>query len=300
MRNFIFLVLSLLCFVLAGTEKVLVWETAAPGLPGKVYLTGSIHVGKKEWYPLDKTYDQVLEASSAVYFEISDPNPALIAQESQRYGMFPPGRTLSGVLGFADFQTVCAFFSRNEPNMIPMVLERIRPWLLNISLARIYLMKHPEFSVECGLEKVFSRHLGNRKAYSLETVESQFSAMAKVPDAAAGRMLLESIRDFNQAGRDLKRIMESLENGSPDNLTMITNEMAFKHPEYFRCLFLERNQLMTEKIYDLLKEKQTVMVLIGAGHFAGTGSILEYLWEKGCTTIQLKRTGTPGKIRPEQ
>lgn len=299
MRTFMFLFLSLLCFALSAAENVLIWEAAAPGLPGKVYLTGSIHVGKKEWYPLDRTYDQVLDASSAVYFEISDPNQALIAQESQRYGTFPQGRTLSTVLGFADFQTICFFFSRNEPNMIPMVLERLRPWLLNIYIARIYITKHPELSSDCGLEKVFSRHLGNRGAYSLETVESQFRAMAKVPDAAAGRMLLESVRDFKQAGRDLKRIMESLESGSPENLTMITNEMAFRHPEIFRCLFLERNQLMAEKIYDLLKKKQTVMVLIGAGHFAGTGSVLEHLREKGCTTVQLKRTGLPGRIRPE-
>jgi len=58
------------------------------------------------------------------------------------------------------------------------------------------------------------------------------------------------------------------------------------------------NQRIAGKIYKMLKEKQTVFILVGAGHFAGKGNILELLRDRGCTTIQLKRLGKTGRIKP--
>ena len=55
---------------------------------------------------------------------------------------------------------------------------------------------------------------------------------------------------------------------------------------------------MAEKIYSMLKQKQTVFVLVGAGHFAGKENILELLRDRGCTTVQLKRVGKPGRLKP--
>ncbi|MBO4632525.1 MAG: TraB/GumN family protein, partial [Lentisphaeria bacterium] len=123
-------------------------------------------------------------------------------------------------------------------------------------------------------------------------------SMGEVSDAAAGRLLMDGIRNFAHAGRDLNRVFRALETGVPDELSLITNEMAFKHPEVHRNLFLKRNQMIADQIYAMLKTKQIVFILVGAGHFAGKGSILELLRDKGCTTVQLKRLGKPGRIKP--
>ena len=297
--RFLTVFFTLFCLLLSAAEKkVLIWEVSAPELPGKAFLAGSIHSGKKQWYPLDAAYDQAFDASSVIYFEIYNPDQQEIAQKTLLYGLFRDGKTLSGTLGYADFQAVCDFYVRHAPGMNPAVLERFRPWVLSVQISQFYLQKHPEISRACGLESVFTKHLGNKTARSLESIDSQLRAMGEVSDAAAGRLLLDGIRNFEHAGRDLNRIFHALETGVPDELTLITNEMAFKHPEVHRNLFLKRNQRIADQIYALLKTRQIVFVLAGAGHFAGKGSILELLRDKGCTTIQLKRLGRPGRIKP--
>ncbi len=285
-------------FLLSAGDKVLIWEVSAPDLPGKAFLAGSIHSGKAQWYPLDAAYDRAFDASSAVYFEIYKPDPQEIAKWMTLYGLFRDGRTLSQVIGYPDFQQVCQFFAAHLPNMQQATLERLRPWMISVQISEIYLMQHPEISRAYGLESVFTKHLGKKQPGSLESIDTQFKAMSDISDAAAGRLLMEGIRDFANAGRNLKRIFRALETGVPDELSLITNEMAFKHPEFHRKLFVERNQQIAEKIYEMLKRKQTVFVLVGAGHFAGKGNILEYLRGKDCTTVQLERLGKPGRLKP--
>ena len=296
-RLLTFILVSLV-FLLAAGDKVLIWEVSAPGLPGKAFLAGSIHSGKAQWYPLDAAYDRAFDAASAVYFEIYKPDPQEIAKWTMLYGLFRDGRTLSVAIGYPDFQQVCQFFAVHLPSMQPAVLERFRPWMLSIQVSNIYLMKHPEISRAYGLESVFTKHLGKKQPGSLESIDSQFKAMSDISDAAAARLLMEGIREFANAGRDLKRIFRALETGVPDDLSLITNEMAFKHPEFHRKLFVERNQLIAAKIYEMLQRKQTVFVLVGAGHFAGKGSILEHLRNRDCTTVQLKRLNQPGRLKP--
>lgn len=287
-------------FLLSAGDKVLIWEVTAPAQPGKVYVAGSIHSGKAQWYPLDAAYDRALEVSSAVYFEIFQPDNRKIAQLTMMTGVLRNG-TLSQVLGYADFQEVCRFYAKLAPGSgmdQPMMLERFRPWLLSIQLSQFYLMKHPEISREYGLEKVFTKNLGKRDGFSLESEETQIMAMNQISDKAAGRLLMDGIRDFANAGRDLQRIFRGLETGEIGEIAMNANEMAFKHPEFHNSLFLKRNQDIADKIYPMLKKKQVIFILVGAGHLAGKGNILEFLREKGCTTIQLKRLGKPGRIKP--
>ena len=298
MTRFLCIVLIAFSFILAADGKVLIWEVSAPGLPGKAFLAGSIHSGKAQWYPLDAAYDRAFDASSAVYFEIYKPDPQESARWMMLYGLFHDDMTLPLVIGYPDFQKICQFFAVHSPDMQPAVLEQFRPWWLSIQISEFYLMKHPEISRAYGLESVFTKHLGKKQPGSLESIDTQFKAMSDISDAAAGRLLMEGIRDFANAGRNLKRIFRALETGVPDELSLITNEMAFKHPEFHRKLFVERNQQIAAKIYEMLKRKQTVFVLVGAGHFAGKGNILEHLREKDCTTVQLKRLGKPGRLKP--
>ena len=298
MKRFLAFALLLFTLILAAGDKVLIWEASAPGLPGKAYLAGSIHSGKAEWYPLDAAYDRAFDAASVIYFEIYKPNMQEATQKNLMYGLFRDGRTLSQVLGMADFQQLCKFYAQFAPNMNPMVLDRFRPWMLTVQISQFYLLQHPEIRREYGLENVFTKHIGNKPAHSLETIDSQLGAVSGISDAAAGRLLMEGVREFASAGKDMERIFRALETGEPTALTLITDEMAFKHPEFHRALFVERNRRMAEKIYSMLKEKQIVFVLVGAGHFAGKENILELLRDRGCTTVQLKRIGKPGRIKP--
>jgi len=298
MKRFLTFALLFFILILAAGDKVLIWEASAPGLPGKAYLAGSIHSGKAEWYPLDAAYDRAFDAASVIYFEIYKPDMQEATQKNLMHGIFRDGRTLSQVLGMADFQQLCKFYAQFVPNVNPLRLERFRPWLLSVQISQFYLLRHPEIRRVYGLESVFTKHIGDKTPRSLESIDSQLLSISRISDAAAGRLLIKGVREFADAGKDMQRIFRALETGEPAALTLITDEMAFKHPEFHRALFIDRNRNIAEKVYSMLKQKQTVFVLVGAGHLAGKENILELLRDRGCTTVQLKRAGKPGRLKP--
>ena len=298
LRNLLILLLSASALLAASAEKVLVWEASSPNLPGKVFLAGSVHVGRAAWYPLDSAYDKALNASSAVYFEIFRPDSQQVIASCTRYGIFPQGKKLSDAVGMDNFRKINNLMLTNNSPLVGEALERMRPWLLTIEVATIYLRKHPDLAQNFGFEAVFTQNLGDKPGYSLESVDLQFRTMSGISEFASMRVLMEGVNDFKNAGRDLERIMESITTGNPQALSLLNNEVAFKHPEFYQKLFADRNKRMAGMIYDLMKKKQTVFVLVGAGHFVGRDNILELLREKGCTTVQLDKTGKKGELRP--
>ncbi len=298
MRKILILLLLASALLAAGAEKVLVWEAVSPNLPGKVFLAGSVHVGRAAWYPLDSAYDKALKASSSLYFEIFQPDPREVFASCTRYGLFSPGKKLSDVAGMVNYGKIKNFMLVNGNPVTDQDLEKMRPWLLIIETAGLYLRKRPDLSQTYGFEAVFTANRGTCPAFSLESIDLQFRTMASISDIASMRVLMEGINDYKNAGRDLERIMGAITTGNPENLNLLNNEIAFKHPEFYQKLFLNRNKRMTEQIYELMKKKQTVFILIGAGHFAGQGNILELLRNKGCSTVQLDKTGKKGDLRP--
>lgn len=298
LRKLLILLLSVSALLAAGAEKVLVWEATSPKLPGKVFLAGAVHVGRAAWYPLDSAYDKALKASSAVYFEIYKPDPQQVIASCTRYGIFPQGKRLSDISGMDNFRKISNFMLTNNSPLAGEALERMRPWFLTIETAGMYLRKHPDLSQNFGFEAVFTTNIGDRPGFSLESIDLQFRTMSSISDIASMRLLMEGVNDFKSAGRDLERIMGAVTTGKTEDLTLLNNEIAFKHPEFYQKLFADRNKRMAGLIYDLMKKKQTVFVLVGAGHFVGRDNILELLREKGCTTIQLDKTGKKGDIRP--
>lgn len=305
-RTFAFLITLTLVFsvfLLWSGEKqkgglLLLWEVTHQDLPGKLFLAGSIHAAQKEFYPLDSTYDKAWKESKVVCFEIADQNAEDLSKAFLKYGLYPQGQKLSQKCSFMEFQKICAFFMQHDKQYTAAVLDRFRPWALYMQSARILLQKFPQYRFEYGMERVFSHHLGKRHLMGLESVDSQIRSISTVPDMVGVKLLLETISSREKAGRDLKRMTLSLQNGSIRPLEEMIREVEVKYPSFHQALFVERNRRMTEKIFPFLRKKQTVFVLVGAGHFAGKENILQLLRQRKCVIKQLKRSGTKGMFTP--
>lgn len=298
MRCFLSMLLFFFVLILTAGEKILVWQATSPNLPGKLYLAGSVHIGKKSWYPLDSAYDKLVNESSAIYYEIHKLDKMEAAQISMQHGFFPGNENLSHIANMSELVTIKNFMSQYSKSVPVYLVERFRPWLLNLEVAGAYLQTRKDLSRECGLESVFTKTFSDKPSFSLETIQLQVQSMSKVQDSIVLRMLLDSIRDFKNAGRDLERIFQAFETGDPAHLVPITTTMAFRYPAFYQSLIADRNQLMGQKIYRLMKKKQTVFILVGAAHLTGKDSLLDYLRERDCLIEQVNRSGVKGKIQP--
>lgn len=280
------------------TGKVLIWETTHKDLPGKLYLAGTLHAAPASLYPLDSTYDRVLQESSMIGLEIRDEEMATLPAVIGKYAFFPPGKKLSDLYSFLDFQKICSFFMKHNTQYTPGALEQHRPWFLYMNCVQIHLIRFPDFKTEYGLENVILRHAPRKEMFSLESVESQIRTLAQIPDRDSARVLLDSVADMDKAGKDLDRIMLALKSGNMAPLEEMVNEVRLRYPVFYRNLLSGRNRQMAEKMMEILRKRQNVLILVGAAHFAGDQSIQEHLKKYGCQLRQLSASGKKGRISP--
>ena len=310
MKYILFLLVCILPLYFPGTlsadasstpsPEVLIWEAVHKDLPGKLYLAGTLHAAPRSLYPLDSTYDRVLNEASGIGVEIREEEMSELPALISRYGYFGAGSgKLSNCFSFLDFQKVCSFFMQHNPQYTPGELDRHRPWLLYTHAVHILLLKYPEYKTEYAMEKIILRHGGNRSVFSLETAESQIRFLALVPDRDSARLLLETISQTEKAGKDLEQILLSLKSGKIDPLEKMIREIHFKYPVFHKNLLAERNRIITEKLMHRLRKQETVLILVGAAHLAGAQSIPALLLERGCTLKQLSASGKSGKIAPD-
>ncbi len=290
---FLFLLLAAAAF---AADKALIWEVTKTGQPGKIYLVGSVHLGRADWYPLDAVYDRVLKESQEMYFEVFEPDMTELAMTISSKGMYPPDKNLSDVIGKVQFAELNRFFADNGSKVPPFMLEKMRPWLVSIELAGIYVRKEKNLKSYYGLEKVFTAHRGTRPGHSLESIDSQMNAMASIPDEVMAASIMQSVRDPEKARRELEATLASLKSGDVAKLAEICAEIARETPQIYQKLLIDRNRDIAGKLLVLLKEKKICFVLVGAGHFAGKENIRDLLQKDGCRIVQLEKTGKKGGI----
>ena len=303
LKKVLLMLFLLLAAITFAADKALIWEVTKTGQPGKIYLVGSIHLGRADWYPLDSVYDRVLKESQEMYFEIFEPDMTALAMTISSKGMYPPDKNLSDVIGKVQFAELARFFADNGSKVPPFMLEKMRPWLISIELAGIYIRKEKSLKSYYGLEKVFTAHKGTRQGHSLESIDSQMSAMASIPDEVMITSIMKSVREPEKAKRELGATLASLSSGDIAKLAEMCGEIAAETPQIYQKLFVDRNIDIVKKLLVLLREKKVYFVLVGAGHFAGKDNIRDLLAGDGCRIVQLEKTGRKGSItasRPEK
>lgn len=121
----------------------------------------------------------------------------------------------------------------------------------------------------------------------LETLESQFTMIAKIPgDMATLPSPTEARPD------DLSRAMAQLEfawaNGEQELFSDMLGEMQASAPDAYRVLFVERNARWSDWVAGRMRRPGTAFVAIGAAHLAGADSLLVRLAQRGHISRRLR------------
>ena len=287
-----------LCFgaLSLPADDVMIWEIRHPERPGILFLAGSVHLGRADMYPLDRVYDEALEKSDYMVFEIAAPNSMKAAAFTMKNGMYPARSdvNLRTLLGEKDFARLCGAIRV----VAPASLVRMKPWVVSM-LMEVEEAKKLNFDENCGMEKVFHAAGGTRPKRSLET---ELEQLKLISDPAVEEEILADIRknlsDPEKLRDSIRLLVPAVREGKTGPLLQILDETRRDMPGVYRNLIASRNQKMARNLFEMLKEEKTGLVLVGAGHCLGPGSIQEHLERSGCTSVRLKFTGEPGKIQP--
>lgn len=268
-----------------STAHCMVWKAQRGG--ATVWLCGSMHLLRESDYPLPQPYLTAFEEAKTVVMErpparISDPETS---NQFNAAGMLPDGGSLQDFVSAKAWSALESWSRRSGVSL--NVLRPMKPWLaaLTISMATYERLG---FSSRHGMERWFGERLGDKLSAGLEVPEAQMAMFNRIPEPTVERMMLQAITEEQQSEVRVQKVATAWRIGDAPGVAAMVDEQMRDFPDVKKLLFTDRNAAWLPAIEKYLDGTETVMVLVGSGHLAGPGSLIDLLEKKGVTLKQME------------
>lgn len=267
-------------------EKAFLWRVKSNSVT--VYILGSVHLLKKENYPLKPAIEFAFEQANKLVLEVdlNGPGQENLAQSLLKKGMSPDGKTLEESVTPETYQL--AEKRAREMGIEIQAFSRLKPWLvaLTISTAKLQSLG---FDPNYGIDKYFSdkARKAKKETLGLETVEYQINLFDGMPSSVQEMLLRQTLKDLDVMEKEVTRIIRSWTTGDIETAEKILLESFREYPDIYQRLISDRNRMWLPQIEELLKGKEDCLVIVGAGHLVGQGGVIELLRARGYSVEQL-------------
>ena len=252
------------------------------GRQGDVYLLGSVHILPPDVQWRSPPIQDAIARADVFAFEVPQDKKsqaqvqALIAAK----GYLPPGQSLRPLLkksAQADFDAVLA-----SSGLAPSAVENTRPWLAGLQLLFAQIAKL-KFAVENGVDSqlIAEAERAGKPLRYLETIEQQFALLAPDDRALEMEEFEAGLKDLKDIGGEIQPMVNAWSRGDQKTLDRLINGDLDRFPKARKALLDDRNKAWVPQIAAMLKEKQTVMVTVGAGHLTGPKGLPALLRKAG-------------------
>jgi uncharacterized protein len=260
------------------------WQIKTPH--ATLYLFGSIHAMKKEVHWETPKIQDALAASSTLYLEITELDPASVqaAQPEILQLGTDPEHPLSTKITKPDIELLdAALKTMGLPG--EQAFEPMQPWLAYLSISVLPMMRagyDPSSGIDQALQK--EAKTADTPVKGLETLSQQLHYMADMAPALQVQMLHQALADLPKNTAEVNTLVSNWTHGDVEAIAkMGSDEMKTKYPELYQKLLIDRNQNFADQLTTLLKDPaaKTTFVAIGAAHLAGPESVLAILEKRG-------------------
>ncbi|MEL7024283.1 MAG: TraB/GumN family protein [Pseudomonadota bacterium] len=271
-----------------GDSDGLVW--AIDGDRNTVYLAGSIHLLRKSDYPLPGSLAFAYEDAEALLMELDmdDLNPMAMASKMMSAGRAAESQSLSVVLGdqYDEAQALAS-----QINVDLKRLDSVQPWLAAMTITQIAMMSRG-FDPSAGVEIHFTQAAGEdgKPIEGLETLDEQIDALATMDMDDQVDFLMMTLSDMDELDGMINTMVDAWRDGDVDRMIEDLVEPMGENPDVTEAMLLNRNRNWIETIEAQLQRDDDVMILVGAAHLVGDGSVNDLLTQKGYT---LRRVTSP-------
>lgn len=287
--------LALVCLALAGhagepaaAQKHFLWKVT--GGNGVVFLFGTVHVGKKDLYPLASVIEDSFKQSDILVEEIdpdNSPEALRLAQDIIKGGMYPAGDSITNHL---TEETSARLTEYAKAGQLGADYSRAKPWLLSLMILQ-HQLKEMGFDPSKGLDQHFMQEARDthKAIEALETADSQLRMFSSFSDELQDQFLLATLLGASEATEILDRTLAAWTSGNTGAMDDLINRDVRDHPvlqPLMETMFYERNDAMARKIEKFLETGKTYFVAVGAGHLVGERGIVNQLRRKDYTVEQ--------------
>ena len=277
-----FLACLLLAPQLAVAQNFL-WEVTS--MTNRVYLFGTVHAGKKSWYPLPAAVEQALVDSNVLVVEADITDLDAVAKASPLMIYAPPDSLAKHVKPeeYARFRKLLARYSLPEQSVAQMKPFMAVSLLVFSEWSRLGYL--PQYGVDGYL-------IAKAKAENKPIVEIEgFALQTKLIDSlteAETRTLFEgtlTALESGLTGEQITGMVNAWQAGDPKLLLEIArkyNESVPGAKEFEEKFIWARHDSMLAKIEGYLNNsKDRHFVAVGSLHLSGPRGLVEMLRKRG-------------------
>ena len=281
-----FVLLFSLALALAATPAAAapyLWEVLS--MNNRVYLYGTVHAGRKEWFPLPREVEDAYEDSTVLVVEadITDANAAVGAARVMTY---PPPDALRAHVPLEDYERFTKLLPRY--GLLETQVARMKPFMAASALVfgewgRVGYLS--QYSVDAYLIRRAKVDL--KPIVELEGNAAQIELMASFSEKEAAAMFKGTLDALESglANEQIAGLVGAWQNGDPQLVLEIArryNERVPSGGAIEEKFVWSRHEAMARKIEGFLDEsKQRYFIAVGALHLAGPKGLVEELKSKG-------------------
>jgi uncharacterized protein len=272
-----------------GTQRHLFWKVT--GAQGVVYLFGTIHIGKAEFYPLPQFIEDDFRQADTLVEEVNLNDPDEIAYMKRwitEHGSYPAGDLVTNHLSDTTRAHLADYLKKSQE--LEAVITRMRPWLIAVLVTELE-SKRLGLDPSKGLDKHFLEEAREQKKPidALEGAGSQLKLFGSLSQELEDKLLLSSLVDTEKSNVLLDAVINAWQSGDAETLQALTDRTVSDYPQLktiMKKLVDDRNDAMTVKIEQFLGTPKTYFVAVGAGHLVGDRGIVSQLRAKQLTVEQ--------------
>ena len=249
----------------------------------RVYLLGSVHVLPASALPLPPAVEAAFADADVVAFEID-----LDAAEREASGMARKGTngtTVAEALSPEQAKRLNA--ALGHLGLPAGALDAFEPWLAALSITAFDVRKRGAMAPGGVDRHLFDRAKAlQREIVPLETAAHQtdvFDGLA-VKDQVA--LLMSTVDALGGEDDALDALLDVWARGDDDALAAIMREGFEATPGLEGRLLTGRNRSWVPQVEALLARDRNALVVVGAGHLVGEGSVVSMLREAGYEVVR--------------
>ena len=254
-----------------------------------VYFGGTIHILKAENLPLPSEYDRAYAASDKLVFEtdIDGVKTAEFQQKMLSKLTLPDGMTLQSHL---NDETYTALKRHLDSRGLPIVeFHRFRPSMVALIIS---VMEYEVNGLDQdGVDQIFATKakVDGKPIEWFESVDEQLDFIVNLGGGDDNAMINYTLDEIQTLPALIDDMLSSWRDGDLEKLNKsVVEAMEKTSPEIYTSLIIQRNNNWMPKIMQMLEDKPTEFVLVGAAHLAGKDSIFAKLEAKGYKIAKVK------------
>ncbi|HZZ94398.1 MAG TPA: TraB/GumN family protein [Usitatibacter sp.] len=274
---------------LPAAAKDYLWEVV--GLTNRVYLYGTVHAGKKDWFPLPKAVEDAFVDSKVLVVEADVSNTQAIQSDSASLVYKAPD-SLRNHVPKDDYERFVKLLPRyNYPE--EQVAE-MKPFMA-VSMLVFSEWARQGYYSQFGIDSYLIRKANAelKPVEELEGVAAQMELMSSLTERENQLIFSGTVSALETGLTDeqIRGLVKAWREGDPDALLAVarTYNSQVKGAAEFEDKFIwSRHPQMLKKIEGYLNDsKDRHFIAVGALHLAGPQGLIELLKKRGYVVRQL-------------